>query len=151
MGRYISCSLAIAIVFGALNACERDDENENGVLDGSHAPSSGMLIDIVVSGVPELLEPLTVSFTYRVDPESGWELPDTLIATSYVQAFRPMFELLSNDSTWTDTLYIDQSRTHSFVMRPLSRGAKFSCTLVSSRIDESLTIGASECVLIDTP
>jgi hypothetical protein len=97
------------------------------------------------------MEPLTVSFTYRVDPESGWETPDTLIASAFVQSFRPNFELLSADSAWTDTLHVDESRTHTFIIRPLIRAAVYNCVGVSASVEEALTIGANDCVLIKIP
>lgn len=146
----LACFLLIIAPLVVFTACDSPTEEVENVDGGSHAPGSGMLIEMDLQGVPTYMNPLTVSFTYQVDPESGWPTPDTLVANSYIQSLWPNFELVSGDSAWVDTLYVgDGDRTHSFVIRPLVRGARYNCVVVVAYLYDGLSIGANECLRID--
>jgi hypothetical protein len=121
------------------------------ITGGSHAPGSGMLIELRAVDSPQLGEPLQMSFTYQVLDASGWPLPDTLVVNSHIESLRPAFELVSGDSAWGDTLLVgERTRTHSFVIRPLVRGARYNCVAVGAYLYDGLSIGDNDCLLIDT-
>lgn len=109
-----------------------------------------MLLDLDVQGTPSYGKPVTISFSFRVDPNSGWTVPDTLITNAFVQSFTPNFELVSGDSAWVDTLYVGEVKTHSFVVRPLIQAEVYQCVVVTAFVEAGLTIGDNDCVLIDT-
>ncbi len=143
-------ALVVFISLAIVIACGSEEEGNELLTEGSPAPGSGMLIEMSMQGAAVFGQPLHVSFTYQVDAESGWPTPDTLVASSYIESLWPNFELLAGDSAWVDTLFVgDTDRTHSFVIRPLVRGATYNCVLVGAYLYDGLSIGANECLLID--
>jgi hypothetical protein len=130
-------------------ACEDDPVADDD--DGNNVPTPGMLLEFEVSGVPKYMKPLDVSFSFREDPDLGWDAPDTLIVNASVERFRPMFELVSGDSSWTDTLYVGDTIVHAFTIRPLVHGARFICASARADVGAGATIGGYDCVEIKTP
>ncbi len=109
-----------------------------------------MVLEIDVQGAPDYRKPVTILFSYRADPDSGEAAPDTLVTNAHLQSLGPTFELVSGDSAWVDTLYAGETKTRSVVVRPLKRAEAYFCGVLSALVEAGLTIGAGDCVLIDT-
>ena len=146
--KIVGCTFLITVFACLCVACNSDDVVDGG--GGSHSSNSGMIITMKVNGAPQYMKPVSVSFTYRVDPNELREIPDTVIASSSVKGL-PTFDVVSGDTAWVDTLAAVDTRTHTFVMRPRFHGTRIQCAGVFAFIDSALTIASGHCLEITVP
>ena len=136
----------LKVLFAIIVAAVACNDTTGGDGKGTHEGTSPIQVDIVADRSPAYMQTATLSCTYKVISERLPAGRNDFVAEGHF-AFANSFAFVSGDSSWVDTLKVNEVSNHQVVVRAVMRGDWLVDALVSSVIQENVTtIGGGDSV-----